>query len=87
MKYSDGYTPPNGPVCPKCGGTLKTRNRTRTMGYGGTERYTESSWVCPEGCLITPRTICAYCGAPMIVVEWNVPSTCSKCGKEEEERK
>lgn len=77
------YTPPNGPVCPSCGSHLVARVQSRTQGYGGYP-YDYNIWHCPDNCIITPRTVCAHCGAPMIVVEWNVPSTCSKCGKEEE---
>lgn len=79
----DGYAPPNGPVCPDCGSVLKTHAHTRTMGYGGTSKYTENSWKCPNNCIITPRTICIECGSPMIVKEYNVPSKCSECGATE----
>lgn len=86
MMVVDGYSPPNGPVCPKCGSVLETRARTRTMGYGGTAKYTENSWECPENCIITPRTICIECGSPMIVEEYDVPSKCSECGATEPEK-
>lgn len=78
------YMPPNGPVCPSCGKALISYSRQRVMGFGGTEWYTDSRWECPDNCIITPRTVCVKCGAPMIVKEWKVPSVCSGCGEVED---
>ena len=78
------YTPPNGPVCPSCGMPLHRHVQRRAQGYGG-HPYAYHIWHCPHNCVITPRTVCKHCGAPMKVTEWNEPSVCTKCDRKEGE--